>query len=251
MNFNTATFVGEALAGVAALASTVNQNNQQNSQQPGGPVVVQGVAVPADSKETTVRESVGGTVTKTTKEIKNGIETVTTTITKPGVGTESKITTKPATVPVKKPTRIQNDTGNVQAYYGGGIAVQVDRRKVVRPHEEGRCIVIQLGSAGCCRPQFMGEYEDGVFTDLTADDFYDILDQINGQYRGCCPPFACCGNASRRAAAVARLNRQYAHKKISMRVESRTAVYTNLAADLSGDPNATTVEKKYLIIHQV
>lgn len=243
MNFTEAAALGAVLEGAAVYAGTKHHDRKKQNDEP----VVQGAA--KDFKKTTVRESAGGTITDITKEVHDGVETTTTKVTKQDGSKETTTTEKPAQAP--KPTRIQNDTGPVQGFYGGGIAVQADQRKVTRPDEEGRCIVIQLRRSGCYRHQFMGQWEDGIFVDLTSKDFYTILEEINECYQGCCPPFAYFGNTSRRVAAVNRLNKEYSNKNISMRVEKRLEVYTNLADDLMGDPNATPVNKYYLVIDQL
>jgi len=247
MNFFEAEALAGLVEGVAVYAATSQENKRHQNDAP----IPQRAA--KDCTETTLRESAGGTVTETTKDTHDGIVTTTKKVTSHnqdgGKETSTTTTTKPVEAP--RPTKIQNDTGPVQGFVGGGIAFQVDQRKVTRPDEEGRCIVIQLRRSGYYRHQFMGQWEDGIFADLTSKDFYNILDEINACYRGCCPPLACYGNTSRRVVAISRLNKEYSDKNISMRVETRLAMETNLVMDLEGDPNATPARKYYLVIDQL
>lgn len=206
---------------------------------------------PADGiTETTMRQSVGGTMTKTTKKNEDGIITETVEVTKPDGTVMTTLKESDASAPAPKPTRIQNETNKVGGDIFGNIGVQVGS-EVVRPEEEGKCIVLELiPDVGCGKPQWIGEFVDGIFTDLTADDFYDILDQKNQGFRGCCPPCANCRNEARSLEIHQRLLREYADKNISMRHDKKTVMVTNVTQNLQGNPNAFPVEKHFFIIAQ-
>lgn len=248
--------IGPLIGAAAMLATTTMESKKKEEEQAERPPVA--IAQPESTTvEKTFRESVGGTVTETTKNTSAGTVTETTTVTKKdgssATSTTVTQTAAPAATAVSAPpenTVAQNETGKVGFDAFGNVAVQVDNRDIAREGEEGRCILIQLICPPCGRPQWLAEWQEGIFTDLTADDFYDILDQKNEVLMGCCPPCASCGNEARAAQVQQSLNQQYAQKNITMRAENRTVMVTNMSENLKGNPNAYPVTKYYFIIAQ-